>query len=224
MAVKLMERLLNRTGTEPMRKSKPAIVPESEAGVDLNLLDDEALVKRAQRREPAAFDVLVRRYQERLYATVYQMTSNHEDANDLLQNIFVKAYRSLGQFKGQSSFYTWLYRIAVNRTLNFIKRRKDKNHFSLNDVDTSIESDPDFVELMSHTTPRTEAGLNELQNTLNEAIQKLSESHRAVVIMHDVQGMTHTDIARVMRCSEGTVRSRLFYARQHLQELLAKYI
>jgi RNA polymerase sigma-70 factor (ECF subfamily) len=152
------------------------------------------------------------------------MTGNHEDANDLVQDALVKAYRSINSFRGQSSFYTWVYRIAVNRTINFVKRRKDRRHYSLNDADSAIETDPDYVELMSHVTPRREAGLHELQEKLNAALQKLSEPHRAVVIMHDVQGMTHTDIAKVMNCSEGTVRSRLFYARQQLQGLLSDYL
>jgi RNA polymerase sigma-70 factor (ECF subfamily) len=152
------------------------------------------------------------------------MTSNHEDANDLVQDALIKAYQSLGSFKGQSSFYTWVYRIAVNRTINFLKRRKNRNHYSLDDVDANIQSDPDFVELMSHVTPRREVGLNELQEKLNEALQKLSEAHRGVVIMHDIQGMTHADIAKVIKCSEGTVRSRLFYARQQLQTYLGEYL
>ncbi len=192
--------------------------------VEIGQEEDEALVARAQRGDTAAFDVLVERYKQRLYATVYHMTSNHEDANDLVQEAFIKAYKSLHSFKRQSSFYTWVYRIAVNRTINFLKRRKDRGHFSLNDVDASIETDPDYVELMSHVTPRREVGLNELQEKLNEALQKLSDEHRVVVIMHDVQGMTHADIAKMVGCSEGTVRSRLFYARQQLQGLLSDYL
>jgi RNA polymerase sigma-70 factor (ECF subfamily) len=191
---------------------------------DLSLADDETLVARVQAGDSTAFDLLVQRYKERLYATVYHMTSNHEDANDLVQEAFIKAYKSIGSFKCESSFYTWVYRIAVNRTINHLKRRKNRNHFSLDDVDTNIQADPDFVELMSHVTPRREAGLTELQEKLNEALQKLSEPHRAVVVMHDVQGMTHADIAKVMKCSEGTVRSRLFYARQQLQGLLSDYL
>jgi RNA polymerase sigma-70 factor (ECF subfamily) len=188
------------------------------------LEDDEMLVVRAQRGDTGAFDVLIDRYKERLYATVYHMTSNHEDANDLVQEAFIRAYRHLHNFRGNSSFYTWIYRIAVNRTINFLKRRRNRGHFSLDDVDSNIQTDPDFVELMSHTTPRRNAGLSELQERLNEALQKLSEPHRAVVTMHDVQGMTHADIARIMKCSEGTVRSRLFYARQQLQSLLSDYL
>ncbi len=196
----------------------------AEQQVDLHYEDDEMLVRRARRGEAEAFDVLVERYKERLYATVYHMTSNHEDANDLVQDSLIKAYKSLGNFKGQSSFYTWVYRIAVNRTINFLKRRKTRNHYSLDDVDSNIQTDPDFVELMSHVTPRREVGLNELQDKLNEALQKLSEAHRGVVVMHDIQGMTHADIAKVMGCSEGTVRSRLFYARQQLQGFLGEYL
>lgn len=196
----------------------------SEDRVDYPLEEDELLVKRAQRGDLSAFDQLVERYQQRLYATIYHMTSNQEDARDLLQEAFVKAHQSLGKFKGRSSFYTWIYRIAVNRTINFLKRGRRRGMFSLDDMDTAIETDPDFVELLSHQTPHREAGLQELQQRLNEALQKLSEPHRAVVVMHDIQGMTHADIAKVLRCSEGTVRSRLFYARQQLQGLLSDYL
>jgi RNA polymerase sigma factor (sigma-70 family) len=222
---KLSEKL--RTVTTERRSGGAAPVQpvrDNEQEVALQHEEDEALVARTRRGDSTAFDVLVQRYKERLYATVYHMTSNHEDANDLVQDAFIKAYKSINSFKGQSSFYTWIYRIAVNRTINHLKRRKNRNHFSLDDIDSNIQADPDFVELMSHVTPRREAGLTELQAKLNEALQKLSEPHRAVVVMHDVQGMTHADIARVMKCSEGTVRSRLFYARQQLQGLLSDYL
>jgi len=195
-----------------------------EKTIDWENADDETLVACVQRGEATAYNYLVQRYKERLYATVYHMTSNHEDANDLVQEAFIKAYKSIKSFKRESSFYTWIYRIAVNRTINHLKRGKNRHHFSLDDVDLNIQSDPDFVELMSHVTPRREAGLSELQGKLNEALQKLSEPHRAVVVMHDVQGMTHADIAKALKCSEGTVRSRLFYARQQLQGLLSEYL
>ena len=217
--IKLSSQILRRAGS-----SASVSAPPTEREVDLHHEEDEALVRRTQNGENAAFDVLVERYKERLYATVYHMTSNHEDANDLVQDTFIKAYKSLRGFRGQSSFYTWVYRIAVNRTINFIKRRKNRSQYSLDDLDSSIQTDPDLVELMSHVTPRREVALTELQQKLNEALQRLSEPHRAVVAMHDIQGMTHADIARVMKCSEGTVRSRLFYARQQLQGLLSDYL
>ena len=101
----------------------------------------------------AAYDELVRRYQERIYATVYHMTSNHEDANDLAQETFIKAFQALKSFKGGSSFYTWVYRIAVNKTINFLKQRKNQTQMSLNDLDFNAEHDPDLVALISDKTP-----------------------------------------------------------------------
>src|SRR5690242_12172505 len=97
--------------------------------------EDRVLVKRALNGDLGAYDALIKRYQERVYATVYHMTSNHEDANDLTQETFIKGYRALKSFKGDSSFYTWVYRIAINKTINFLKQRKNKVHLSLNDMD-----------------------------------------------------------------------------------------
>src|SRR6516225_10585533 len=137
--------------------------------------DEAVLVKRARQGDLGAYDELVRRYQERIYATVYHMTSNHEDANDLAQESFIKAFQALKSFKGGSSFYTWLYRIAVNKTINFLKQRKNRMHMSLNDIDFNAEHDPDLMALISDQTPRRAAGLTELQEKLNEALLKLSE-------------------------------------------------
>jgi len=186
--------------------------------------DELALVERARKGDLSAYDDLVRRYQERIYATLYNMTSNHEDANDLAQEAFIKAYQALKSFKGGSSFYTWIYRIAVNRTINFLKQRKNRTHLSLNDLDFNAENDPDLVALISEKTPRREVNLAELQEKLNAAMQKLSEDHRLVVTLHDVQGLSHEEIGEIMDCNTGTVRSRLFYARQQLQAYLSEYL
>jgi RNA polymerase sigma factor (sigma-70 family) len=185
---------------------------------------DVELVKAARDGDMHAYDQLVRRYQERVYATVYHMTSNHEDANDLAQDTFIKAYSALKSFKGDSSFYTWVYRIAVNKTINFLKQRKNKTSLSLNDLDYNIENDPELVALVSDKTPRRDIALVELQGKLNEALQKLSDVHRMVVTLHDVQGLSHEEIAQIMDCNVGTVRSRLFYARQQLQAYLSDYV
>ena len=186
--------------------------------------DDLTLVRRAQQEDMGAYDELIRRYQERVYATVYHMTSNHEDANDLTQEAFIKAYRALRTFKGDSSFYTWVYRIAVNKTINFLKQRRNRVHMSLNDMDFNAEHDPDMVALVSHNTPRRDLSMVELQEKLNAALQKLSEHHRMAVILHDIQGLSHEEIGEIMECNVGTVRSRLFYARQELQVYLADYL
>jgi RNA polymerase sigma-70 factor (ECF subfamily) len=185
---------------------------------------ERELLQRAKAGDLSAYDDLVQRYQERIYATVYHMTANHEDANDLAQESFIKAFHALGSFKGDSSFFTWLYRIAVNKTINFLKQRRNKNHMSLNDLDLNAEHDPDVVALISEKTPRREAGLAELQEKLNAALLKLSETHRLVVTLHDVQGLSHEEISRIMDCNVGTVRSRLFYARQQLQAYLSDYL
>ncbi len=186
--------------------------------------DDRALVQRAKDGDLAAYDGLVQRYQERIYATIYHMTANHEDAHDLAQEAFIKGFRALKSFKGDSSFFTWVYRIAVNKTINFLKQRKNRVQMSLNDLDFNAEHDPDLVSLISHKTPRRDASLTELQEKLNAAMLKLSETHRLVVTLHDVQGLSHEEISKIMDCNTGTVRSRLFYARQQLQAHLSEYL
>jgi len=198
--------------------AEPAAAPSAAA------TQEHALVRRASGGNAEAYGELVQRYQERIYATIYHMTSNHEDANDLAQETFIKAYQALKSFKGGSSFYTWLYRIAVNKTINFLKQRKNRSHLSLNDLDFNAEHDPDLVALISDKTPRRDVNLSELQEKLNEAMQKLSEPHRLVVTLHDVQGLAHDEIAKIMECNIGTVRSRLFYARQQLQAHLSDYL
>jgi RNA polymerase sigma-70 factor (ECF subfamily) len=210
--------------TEPARRNAPR---EEEQGTALPApapVEEKVLIERARTGDLEAYDDLVKRYQERIYATIYHMTSNHEDANDLAQEAFIKGFQALKSFKGGSSFYTWVYRIAVNKTINFLKQRKNRSHMSLDDLDFQAEHDPDLVALISDKTPRREASLAELQEKLNEAMQKLSEPHRLVVTLHDVQGMSHEEIAKIAECNIGTVRSRLFYARQQLQAYLSDYL
>src|ERR1044071_4434114 len=108
-------------------------------------VEDRVLVKQAQEGDLYSYDTLVRRYQERVYSTLYHMTSNHEDAHDLTQEAFIKGHKAIRSFKGDSSFFTWIYRIAVNKTINHLKQRKNRIHMSLNDLDFNTENDPDIV-------------------------------------------------------------------------------
>ncbi len=209
--------------TEPVRHKAPSTREERTRNPAGNA-EEMALVRRTREGDLSAYDELVRRYQERIYATIYHMTANHEDANDLAQEAFIKAFHALDSFKGGSSFYTWVYRIAINKTINFLKQRKVKNQMSLDDLDINAEHDPDLLALISEKTPRREINLTELQERLNAAMQKLSEPHRLVVTLHDVQGLSHEEIAKIMKCNIGTVRSRLFYARQQLQAYLSDYL
>src|SRR5436309_856527 len=185
--------------------------------------DDQQLVARAQSGDAGAFDQLVVKYTPRLYGLVYNMTSNHEDTNDLLQDVFAKAYKAIRGFRGKSSFYTWIHSIAVNMTLNFLKKRSRRFQLSLDDVDASIQNDKEFLEATASSSPVREADLSELQKRLNEAMMKLSDEHRAVVTMFHIQGMPHAEISKILNVSEGTVRSRLFYANRQLQNYLDEF-
>lgn len=189
--------------------------------------DDLTLVRRAQGGDADAYDELVRRYQRQIYGVIYHMTAHHEDANDLTQEAFVKAWQALKSFKGDSSFFTWLYRIAINRTLNHLKQRNYRNSkhaMSLNDLDVEAENHPALVAFVSDKTPHRAAALDELKEKLNAAMQRLSENHRTVVTLHDIQGLPHDEIAKILGCNTATVRTRLFYARQQLQGILSDYL
>jgi len=205
----------NNSPHEPPPPKTPTAFPGwAEAG-------DEDLVAAARDGRTRAFDELIRRYQRRLYAVIYHMTSNHEDTDDLLQETFAKAYRSLKRFQGRSRFYTWIYSIAVNLTLNHLRKRRRRAAFSLDDFDPETGENDALLEdttLVGDTLRRLHT--REIQEKLNEAFQRLSDDHRAVITMHDVEDMPHAEIAGILGVSEGTVRSRLFYARRQIQGLL----
>lgn len=186
--------------------------------------EDRELVERAQNGDTRAFDQLVRKYTPKLYGLVYNMTSNRDDTADLLQDIFAKAYRSLRRFMGKSSFYTWIYSISVNMTLNFLKKRGRRQIVSMDDVDSGIQNDPDFIKMTTGSSPMRDINLHELQKRLNEAMMKLSEDHRTVVTLYDIQGLQHSEISTILGVSEGTVRSRLFYAHRQLQNYLDDFV
>jgi RNA polymerase sigma factor (sigma-70 family) len=185
--------------------------------------EDEALVARAQAGDVTAFDALVMKHSPRLYRLVYNMTSNHEDANDLMQDVWSKAYRTIRGFMGKSQFYTWIHSIAVNMSINFVKKRGRRFALSLDDVDGGVQNDKEFIELTSTSSPVRETDLGELQKKISEAMMKLTPDHRAVVTMFDIQGMPHAEIAKILGISEGTVRSRLFYAHRQLQAWLSEF-
>jgi RNA polymerase sigma-70 factor (ECF subfamily) len=181
---------------------------------------DQDLITRAQQGDTRAFDLLILKYGDKLYGLVYNMTSHKEDTHDLLQEIFARAYQSLGKFRGSSTFYTWIYQISVNLTLNFLKKRKRRSSLSLHDLESSAQQDPALIDTTHEANPERQTNLNELQIKLNGALGKLSDAHRIVVTMFDIQGMSHAEIAKVLETSEGTIRSRLHYAHIHLQSAL----
>lgn len=185
---------------------------------------DWLIVRQVQEGNVGAFDQLVLRYRERVYGVVYHMTSNREDAADLTQDAFIKAFQSINRFQGQSSFFTWLYRIAVNSTLSHLRKNRLRTFFSFE----KITEDDKTTELLSQLTDKDgadkETYVRELQEKLNEAMQKLSIKHRTVVTLFEIDGLSHEQIAEVVGCSVGTVRSRLHYAKQILQSELQSYL
>ena len=183
------------------------------------------LVSRAQSGDLSAFDSIMLLYRERLYSVIYNMTFNHDDAADLSQEAFVKAFRSLKKFKGKSSFFTWLYRIGVNMTLSHLQRKKARKFFSFEQISEETPSSKYLDKFSSSESSSVRNTLlNELHEKLNEALLKLSDKHRTIVVLYEIDGLSHKEIATIMKCTEGTVRSRLHYAKIQLQSLLSDYL
>ncbi len=152
---------------------------------------------------------------------IYHMVRNEDDAWDLAQESFVKAWKSIGRFKGQSSFYTWLYRIGMNVTIDWLRKKKVQGTSEFDDAVQLGDMEPGAA-----TTPKTEFLPHEqmhhddIRQRIDEAIERLSPDHRAVILMKEVEGLQYQEIAEAMECSIGTVMSRLFYARKKLQSML----
>ena len=186
---------------------------------------DLACVEQVQSGDLAAFDTLVRRYRERLFAVIYSMLGNREDAADVTQDAFIKAFRSIRKFQRRSSFYTWLYRIAINRATTHLRKHRNRQFFSLEHFDETVAPSPEFLEkLVANSKTDRPTLLRELQEKLNEAIQTLSLKHRTAVILHEIDGRSHAEIAAMTGTTEGTVRSRLHYAKQQLQVSLRGFL
>lgn len=185
---------------------------------------DFTVVKKVQAGDVAAFDQLILKYRERVFGVVYNLTANREDTSDLTQETFIKAFQSINRFQGHCSFFTWLYKIAVNTSLSHLRKNRLRSFFSLE----KIQEDGTNAQLLEQLTDKNGADrdtyLHELQQKLNEAMQKLSIPHRTVITLFEIDGLSHSEIAEVVGCSEGTVRSRLHYAKQFLQGELGKYI
>jgi RNA polymerase sigma-70 factor (ECF subfamily) len=181
---------------------------------------DDHLVRQAKQGDVDAFTELVRRFQERIYHTILSLTRNPQDANDLAQETFMHAYRSLRNFKQRSTFYTWIYRIAVNLTLNFLKRRKRDEKREVNFEDYSLD-----VNLAASTlSPERYSMKKELSEKLKEAIDSLPLTYRTSFVLVVFQGMTHAQAAKVLRCHENTVSWRMHKARRMLQQILGPYL
>ena len=174
--------------------------------------------------DETALAPLVEKYKRMVYRLAMQITENQADADDVMQETFIKVYRSIRTFRKDAAFETWLYRIAVNEALNFVKHRECQRASTL---ETTLEAEYEattryYAEIAND--PHTQAEKAELRHHVTEAVNSLSLKHRTVVILHEFEGLTHPEIASILNCSEGTVRSRLHYARKKLSTLLKPYV
>ncbi len=188
-------------------------------------VSDETLVERAQTGDHDAFRLLVERYQRRLLAIAFGVVRNHEDALDVVQEAFVKVYKHIDKFQGSSSFYTWVYRITVNLSIDVLRKRA--RHHEV-DYDDTLQRKNSGNEPMSPSllgvNPARVYQRRELLEQLDEALKNLSEKHRTIILLREVKGLSYSEIAEILNISKGTVMSRLHHARRNLQEALGEYL
>jgi len=185
--------------------------------------DEHLLVERCRRGDPEAFRQLVEPCVERLFSTLYGMIGSREDAEDLLQEALLTAYRSLGSFRKEASFYTWLYRVAVNRARNELKRRARRGRMvSLDRWRTEGVAAPgDLFEVgRSGPDPEEDTARRQIQDAVHAALGEIPPKYRTVVVLKDLEGFSQEEIAEILNCSVGTVKSRLSRARDRLKEVL----
>lgn len=182
------------------------------------------LIDELREGDMAALAILVEKYKRLVYRVAIQITKNHEDANDVMQDTFLKVYESIHSFRKDAAFETWLYRIVVNHATNLVKHRERRRESPLSGT-SEMEIHPDLrraADLASN--PHLNLERKERQRWVTQAINSLPLKQRTVVILHEFEGLTHPEIASILNCSEGTVRSRLHYARHKLKDLLRPYV
>jgi RNA polymerase sigma-70 factor, ECF subfamily len=178
----------------------------------MNQLNDLELIQEFKEGKEQAFNQLVVRYQEKIYWVVRRLLPDHDDADDVVQNVFVKVYHSLNTFKGESNFYTWLYRIAVNLSLNEIRRKKAKKTFSLDDSVAQFESD----EIL----PLERLEKQELTNLIAKAIEKLPEKQKKVFVLRYYEELPYDEIAKILKTSVGGLKANYFHAVRKIGEYI----
>jgi RNA polymerase sigma-70 factor (ECF subfamily) len=183
-------------------------------------LIDEQLVTLSQLGDPQAFGLLVEKYQNRLYRVILRITKNHSVVEDLVQESFIKAYRSIANFRGDSAFYTWLYKIGLNTTRNYLFDKKRRP-----EIDTSVELDDlDYLssvsDLYSAETPESELSNKQIAKTVNDSIEALPADLKVAITLREIDGLSYEQISQTMDCPVGTTRSRIFRARNIISEKL----
>jgi RNA polymerase sigma-70 factor (ECF subfamily) len=180
---------------------------------------DEDLVLRVQQGDKSAYDLLVIKYQHKIVQLVNRYVKDPSESQDVAQEAFIKAYRALGSFRGESAFYTWLYRIAINTAKNYLMSRSRRNVDMQIDVQDA-EVYENLPQLHGQETPERELLSREIVETIKSAIAKLPEEMRVAIMLREFEGMSYEEIAQAMDCPVGTVRSRIFRAREAIDSKL----
>lgn len=208
------------------KRAETASIPRHGQGSDV---DDRVLVDRAREGDQDAFRQLYQRYHRRAYSLAFGVVHNQADALDVVQEGFIKAHRYLDKFEGTSSFYTWLYRIVMNLAIDHIRKHKRQRSVDFNDAIAHLEGDAPVGEeallpKILGQNPSKSLGRKEVREQIGAALETLSENHRAVLIMRELDGMSYEEMAEAMQCSKGTIMSRLFHARKNMQKRLLEYM
>ncbi len=207
---------------QPVDEQKIAAVSASEERRE----EERVLMEKAKTGDGSAFDEMTRRYSERAYSVAYQMLASHDDARDLVQDAFLEVFRTLERFNTRYRFSTWLYRILINKCINYRKRESRRRMFSFPDYGTrNSGAGRQFLISnlpSSEKTPHEMLESDELRRSIMDALDTLSERHRTVVVLFDLEGLSHKQIAEILQCPEGTVMSRLHHGRLKLKRVLSK--
>jgi len=192
-------------------------------------IDDGELVDRARAGDATAFRTLFERYHRRAYALACGVVRNPEDALDVVQEAFIKAHRHLEKFEGSSSFYTWLYRIVMNLAIDHLRKHKRAKHVDFNDAiahdgDGGGVGEDALLPRILGQNPGKSMIRKEIRDQIGRALDELSDNHRAVLVMRELEGLTYEEMALAMECSKGTIMSRLFHARRNMQKKLLEYM
>lgn len=181
---------------------------------------ENVLIEKSKKGDISAFEELIETYQNKVFNIAYSMLNNYEDANDVAQEVFIRVYKSIKNFKGESSFSTWLYRITTNVCLDELRKRKNKNVVSI-DEDIPFDDGEVTRQIVDDgPTPDIIAEKKEVREIVNEAIGQLSEEHKTVIILRELQGLSYEEISKIINCPRGTVKSRINRARSALKNIL----
>lgn len=183
------------------------------------MTEDSELVRRFKDGDEAGFDELVRRYQPRIFSLMYRMVRNTEDARELTQDTFVRAYQALPRFEGRSGFYTWLYRIGVNQAFNYLRSKKRQ---TIQATELHVDEDA-LANLPAGTNPQSDFHQLEIREAVARAVAALPERQRAVFVMRQYDGLRNNEIAQILKCSEGAIKAHYFFAVQKLQTALKEW-